>query len=142
MTEAKIAGWLLKTEPGSYGWSDLVADGKTVWDGVKNNLALSHIRRMKKGDRVLVYHTGSEKAIVGLAKVTKDAYPDPKAKDPKLAVVDLAPDRPLKKAVPLSEVKARKDLQAFPLVRLSRLSVMPVTPAEWTILMGMAGEKG
>lgn len=140
--ETRPAGWLLKTEPSGYSWNDLKSEGKTTWDGVRNSLALSHIRSMKKGDRVLIYHTGSEKAIIGLARVTRDAYPDPKASDPKVVVVDLAPDRVLKETVTLSEVKARKELARFPLVRLSRLSVMPVSISEWGLIMEMAGEKG
>ncbi len=140
--KSKPAGWLLKTEPGTYSWNDLVSDGTTVWDGVKNSLALSHIRNMTRGDRVLIYHTGSEKAIVGLARVTRDAYSDPKAGDPRLAVVDLAPDRALRNPVTLAQVKATEELASFPLVRLSRLSAMPVTAGEWALIMSLAGEKG
>ena len=135
------AGWLLKTEPGSYSYEDLQKDGKAVWDGVKNSLALSHLRKMKQGDAVFIYHTGDVKAIIGLARVTKDAYPDPKSMDPKLAVVGLAPVRRLRKPVTLADIKARKDLAAFPLVRMSRLSVMPVSGEEWRAILAMAGEK-
>jgi predicted RNA-binding protein with PUA-like domain len=127
--------WLLKTEPSTYAFAQLQQDGKTVWDGVRNALALSHLRKMKKGDRVLIYHTGAEKAVVGIAKVVAGAYPDPKLDDPRFVVVDLAPDKPLAKPVPLATIKADPLLQAMPLVRISRLSVMPVTPEEWKRLL-------
>ena len=136
-----MAGWLLKTEPTVYSYADLERDQKTVWDGVSNNLALKYIRQMQKGDLALIYHTGEEKAIIGIAEVTGAAYADPKQSDPKLAVFDLKPKRRLARAVGLAEVKANEKLKDFELVRMARLSVMPVSEAVWNILMKMAGEK-
>jgi len=131
--------WLLKTEPSTYAFAQLVAEGTAVWDGVRNALALTHLRKMKKGDRALIYHTGAEKAVVGLAKLAASAYPDPKLDDPRLVVVDLAPEKPLAKPVPLASIKADPLLQGMPLVRISRLSVMPVTPEEWKRLLELGG---
>lgn len=136
-----MAGWLLKTEPSVYSYDDLERDQKTVWDGVSNNLALKHIRQVQKGDLALVYHTGEEKAIVGIAEVASAAYADPKQSDPKLAVFELKPKRRLAQAVSLAEVKANEKLKDFELVRMARLSVMPVSDAVWKVLMKMAGEK-
>ena len=132
------AGWLLKTEPGAYSWADLGRDGQTVWDGVKNALALRHLAAMGKGDRVLVYHTGDEKAAVGIASVVRAAYPDPKQKDPRLLVVELRAVRALRRPVPLSEMRANAKLKGFDLLRLPRLSVMPVNDAQWAAIMEMA----
>jgi len=123
--------WLVKEEPGTYGYDQFVRDGKTVWAGVKNPLAQIHLRAIRKSDRILYYHTGSEKAVVGIAKATRDAYPDPSDSSGKFFVVDLAPEKKLAKPVPLSAIKADKIFATFPLVRISRLSVMPVTDAEW-----------
>lgn len=131
--------WLLKTEPSTYAFAQLEKDGHTVWDGVRNALALSHLRKMKKGDRVLVYHTGAEKSVVGIARVAASAYPDPGQNDPRLVVVDLAPEKPLARPVPLATIKADPALQDMPLVRISRLSVMPVTPEEWKRLLELGG---
>ena len=136
-----MAGWLLKTEPSVYSYGDLERDQKTVWDGVSNNLALKHIRQVQKGDLALVYHTGEEKAIVGIAEVASAAYADPKQNDPKLAVFELKPKRRLARAVSLAEVKANEKLKEFELVRMGRLSVMPVTDAVWKVLMKMAEEQ-
>jgi predicted RNA-binding protein with PUA-like domain len=128
------ACWLLKTEPSTYSWQDLVRDKRTVWDGITNAAALIAIRQMKQGDEALIYHSGGERAIVGIAKIVKGAYQDPKRDDPKLAVVDVAPVKPLAEAVPLAAIKARTDLADFALVRISRLSTMPVTPAQRNVL--------
>jgi predicted RNA-binding protein with PUA-like domain len=136
-----MAGWLLKTEPTVYSYDDLERDRKTVWDGVSNNLASKHIRQVQKGDLALVYHTGEEKAIVGIAEIASAAYPDPNQSDPKLAVFEIKPKRKLARAVGLAEVKANEKLKDFELVRMARLSVMPVSDAVWKILMTMAGEK-
>jgi predicted RNA-binding protein with PUA-like domain len=136
-----MAGWLLKTEPTVYSYDDLERDRKTVWDGVSNNLALKHIRQVQKGDLALVYHTGEEKAIVGIAEIASAAYPDPKQSDAKLAVFEIKPKRKLARAVGLAEVKANEKLKDFELVRMARLSVMPVSDSVWKILMTMAGEK-
>jgi predicted RNA-binding protein with PUA-like domain len=132
------ARWLFKSEPSAYSWGDLERDGHAVWDGVKNALALRHLSAVGKGDEVLVYHTGDEKAAIGIAEVTRAAYPDPKQKDARLLVVDLRPRRPLARPVTLAEMRANKKLAGFDLLRLPRLSVMPVPAASWTAIMEMA----
>ncbi|HEX8324958.1 MAG TPA: EVE domain-containing protein [Tepidisphaeraceae bacterium] len=126
-----MALWLLKTEPDDYAYDDLVRDKACVWDGVANALALKHIRAIQKGDRVFVYHTGKEKAVVGIATVTKSAYADPKADDPKLSVVDLKPAKKLKRPVTLGQMKADKAFEGWDLLRIGRLSAMPVPTALW-----------
>jgi predicted RNA-binding protein with PUA-like domain len=118
--------WLLKTEPDAYSFADLERDRATVWDGVTNNAALANIRRIHRGDDVLVYHTGKEKAVVGRARATSDPYPDPKASDEKIVVFDLAPVEPLPRPVTLAEIKADDAFADWQLVRLPRLSVMEV----------------
>jgi predicted RNA-binding protein with PUA-like domain len=123
--------WLFKEEPSSYNFEEFRKDGRTVWAGVKNPLAQKHLRSVKKGDRILYYHTGNEKAVVGIAKAAGDAYPDPKDKTGKAVVVDVVPDRSLARPVTLAEIKASKAFVSFPLTRLPRLSVMPVTDTEW-----------
>jgi len=123
--------WLFKEEPSSYSFDDFVKDGKTTWSGVKNPVAQKHLHSVKRGDRVFYYHTGGEKAVVGVAKATGDAYADPNDKTGKAAVVDIAPVRKLARPVTLAEIKADASFKTFPLVRISRLSVMPVTDAEW-----------
>jgi predicted RNA-binding protein with PUA-like domain len=123
--------WIVKTEPSTYSWSDLERDGKAVWDGVHNPVAIRNLSEMKPGDDVLIYHTGSEKAVVGLAKLTKAAYPDPKEKDPKLLVVELAPVRRLAAPVTLTEIKADPLFKDSPLVRQGRLSVVPLTEEQF-----------
>src|SRR5215475_5726643 len=133
-----MAYWLLKTEPTVYSYADLEKDKKTVWDSVSNNLALKHIRSMHKGDLVLIYHTGEEKALAGVAEVVSEPYPDPKEKDSKLAVVEVKPKERLGRSVPLSEIKAQSQLRDFELVRLPRLSVMPVSESVWKHLLEMA----
>jgi predicted RNA-binding protein with PUA-like domain len=133
-----MARWLLKTEPDCYTWDDLMRDRKTVWDGVANALALKHIRSVHQGDEALIYHTGKEKAAVGIARITSDAYADPKQKDEKLAVFDLVPLRPLKRPVRLAEIKADSAFAQWELVRMSRLSVMPVPEKLWKRIMEMA----
>lgn len=131
--------WLVKTEPDSYSWSALVKDKKTVWDGVRNFQARSNLKKMEKGDIVLVYHTGDEKAIVGLAHISQSAYPDPEDAD--WVVVELAPDKPLKKPVTLAQIKSDKRLTDMVLVRASRLSVQPVKPAEFKIITELSEAK-
>ncbi len=133
-----MAYWLLKTEPTAYSYADLERDEKTTWDGVSNNLALKHIRAMHKGDLALIYHSGDEKAIVGIAEVVSDPYPDPKLQDDKRVVVDLKPKKRLSRPVPLAAVKAKKELARFELVRMPRLSVMPVSRELWHTLLAMA----
>jgi predicted RNA-binding protein with PUA-like domain len=131
--------WLLKTDPADYTYDDLEREGRAVWDGVANNLALQNIRKIRKGDALVIYHTGDEKAIVGLAAAASDAYPDPRENNDKLAVIDVQPRRRAKAAVTLAAIKAVPELASFPLVRLPRLSVMPITEAEWQRLRRMAG---
>src|SRR5262245_23850623 len=123
--------WLFKEEPSSYSFAQFSKDGSTVWAGVKNPLAQKHLRSVRKGDNVFYYHTGNEKAVVGIARATGDAYPDPKDKSGKLFVVDIAPVRELAQPVSLAAIKASKAFATFPLTRLPRLSVMPVTDSEW-----------
>ncbi len=131
--------WLLKTEPSDYSQTDLERDVRTTWDGVSNNLALKHLRNMKRGDLAFIYHTGKERALVGIAEVISDPYPDPGKNDAKLVVVDVKAKEALPQIVSLAEVKADSEFSDFPLVRLPRLSVMPVTPAQWNRLLAMAG---
>jgi predicted RNA-binding protein with PUA-like domain len=128
--------WLLKTEPSTYSYDDLEKEGRAVWDGVKNRFALRNLREMKAGDRVVVYHTGGEKAAVGLAEVTREAYPDPKAKDPRLLVVDLKPKGRLAAPVTLATIKQQAIFADSPLVRQGRLSVVPLTAPQWKALTG------
>jgi predicted RNA-binding protein with PUA-like domain len=123
--------WLFKEEPTHYSYDDLVKDGKTSWTGVKNALAQKHLRSVKKGDRIFYYHTGDERSVVAVAKAVTDAYADPKDKSGKLAAVDVAPVRKLPRPVTLAEIKAKASFKDFPLVRISRLSVMPVSDKEW-----------
>jgi len=127
--------WLLKTEPGEYSYDDLEREGEGRWDGVANPVALRNLRAMKKGDRLLVYHTGDEKAAVGLAEVVREAYPDPKAKGGKLVVVDVAPVVRLARPVTLAEIKAMQEFAESPLVRQGRLSVVPLTAAQWKAVL-------
>jgi predicted RNA-binding protein with PUA-like domain len=133
-----MAYWLLKTEPDCYSWDELVRDKSTVWDGVSNALALKYIRSMKKGDLALIYHTGDEKAAVGVAEVRSEAYPDPKGEDERLAVVDLKPKKKLGRPVTLAEVKADKAFDGWDLIRNSRLSAMPVPEPMWARIMELS----
>jgi predicted RNA-binding protein with PUA-like domain len=130
--------WLLKTEPSTYGYDDLERDGQTRWDGVTNPVALRNLREMKVGDAVAIYHTGDEKAVVGTALVVKEAYPDPKGKNPKLVVVDIRSVGRAKRPVTLAEIKALPVFAESPLVRQGRLSVVPLTKAQWTALAELA----
>ena len=123
--------WLLKTEPSAYSYDDLEREGRARWDGVKNPAALRNLRAMKKGDRVLVYHTGDEKAVVGTAEVAGEAYPDPKFKGGVFVVVDLEPRGRLARPVTLAEIRAMPAFAESPLVRQGRLSVVPVDAAQW-----------
>lgn len=130
--------WLVKEEPTHYSFDQFVADGSTVWSGVKNPLAQKNLRAMQKGDRVFYYHTGNEKAVVGTAKVTVAAYPDPKDRSGRLVVVELVPEKKLPRPVTLAEIKAAGRFADFPLVRLPRLSVMPVTDDQWAAIEAMS----
>jgi len=133
-----MAYWILKTEPSAYSFDQLERERTAVWDGVSNPLALKHLREMQPGDEALIYHTGNEKAVVGLARVTSAAYPDPKAKDPKLVVVELKPGKRLQRPVTLAAIKAEPVFQDLVLVRMPRLSVVPATAAQWKKLLEMA----
>jgi len=130
--------WLLKTEPSVYSFQQLQKDKKTMWDGVKNNLALKNLKDIKKGDEILIYHTGDEKAAVGIARALGGAYPDPSQKNPRMLVVDIEAVKSLPRPVTLAEVKANKKLANFDLVRLSRLSIMKVSDEQWETMEGMA----
>lgn len=126
--------WLLKTEPSEYAYDDLEKAGHATWDGVTNPVALRNLRLVKKGDRAILYHTGDEKAAVGIARVTRAAYPDPKAGDPKRVVVDLEPLARLPKPVSLALIKSLAVFAESPLVRQGRLSVVPLSAAQWAAL--------
>lgn len=128
--------WLLKTEPSAYSYADLEREGRAVWDGVTNPAALKNLRAMNVGDAVVIYHTGDERAAVGLAGVVRAAYPDPKAKDPRLVAVDLKPVRRLAKPVTLDAIKATAAFKDSPLVRQGRLSVVPLSAEQWKALTG------
>jgi predicted RNA-binding protein with PUA-like domain len=132
--------WLLKSEPDhDYGYDDLERDGTTTWNGVGNNLALKHMRAVRRGDQALLYHTGKEKAAVGIVEVTRDAYPDPQAGDERIVAFDIKAVRRLARPVTLAEVKADPEFADFLLVRMSRLSVMPVSAAHWHRILQMGG---
>ena len=130
--------WLFKTEPSAYSFQQLQNDRKTVWDGVKNNLALKNLKDIQKDDEILIYHTGDEKAVVGVARALSGAYPDPGKKDPKLLVVDIEALKPLPRPVTLAEVKGNSKLKNFDLARLPRLSIMKVSDEQWKLIEGMA----
>jgi predicted RNA-binding protein with PUA-like domain len=133
-----MAQWLIKSDPETYAIDDLKRDGRTVWDGVANPTALIHLRKMKKGDRLFIYHSGDDKAVVGIAEAVSEPYPDPQKSDPKLVVVDIRYREHLRKPVPLAVIKKRKDMADFPLVTISRLSVMPVTSVQWETLLDLS----
>ena len=130
--------YLFKEEPTHYSFDDLVRDKKTSWTGVRNALAQKHLRSVRNGDRIFYYHTGDEKAVVGVMKAIGDAYPDPKDKTGKLYAVDVVPVEKLPRPVTLAEIKAKASFKDFPLVRISRLSVMPVSEKEWAEIEKMA----
>jgi predicted RNA-binding protein with PUA-like domain len=132
--------WLFKEEPDHYSYDELAGDKRAVWSGVRNPLAQKHLRAVKKGDRIFYYHTGNEKAVVGVAKALGDAYPDPADKAGKQYVVDVGPVKRLPARVTLSQIKADPAFKTFPLVRISRLSVMPVTDVEWARIERLAGQ--
>ena len=132
--------WLFKEEPTHYSYDSLVKDKQTVWSGVKNPLAQKHLRSVKKGDRIFYYHTGDEKSVVGIARALGDAYADPKDKTGKQSVVDVAPVKKLAQPVTLASIKADAAFKSFPLVRISRLSVMPVSDDEWEGILAKSGK--
>jgi predicted RNA-binding protein with PUA-like domain len=130
--------WLVKQEPSSYSWSDFVAEGQTSWTGVRNYTARNNLRKMRVGDEVLFYHSGEEKAVVGIAKVMRTAYPDPTAKEGDWSTLDLAPIKPLRRPVALRDIKSNLQLKRIPLVRQSRLSVMPLDERAFREIVRMA----
>jgi len=136
-----MAHWLVKSEPSVYSWEQYVKDKQTYWDGVRNYAARLHLKAMKTGDEVLFYHSNEGTEIVGIARVIKEFYQDPTTDDDAWVAVDLKPVRRLKKPVTLEQIKADKRLANMALVRIGRLSVQPVTDAEWELIMEMAGEK-
>ena len=135
-----MAHWLMKSEPESYGWDDLVRDGGTEWDGVRNNAARLHLKAMKPGDEAFFYHSMSDKAVVGIMNVTRGAEPDPKA--PEWVRVRVEPVKPLVTPVTLAAIKAEPSLAKMELIRQSRLSVAPVRDEEWEKVIAMGGGKG
>jgi predicted RNA-binding protein with PUA-like domain len=134
--------WLVKTEPEAYAWADLVKDGKTVWTGVRNYQARNNLKAMRKGDAVFFYHSVSEKQIVGLARVGKEAYADPTATEGDWVCVEIVPNKPLAKPVTLETIKADKILTDMALVRNSRLSVTPVSERQFQRVLELGGTKG
>ncbi|HUY13768.1 MAG TPA: EVE domain-containing protein [Terriglobia bacterium] len=130
--------WLFKSDPEHYSFDDLERDRQTVWDGISNNLALKHLRSARRGDLTLIYHTGEERAVVGMAEVLSDPYVDPRQDDPKRAVVDVRAKERLQRPVTLDEIKKQSALKSFDLVRLPRLSVMPVTEEHWKTILSMS----
>ena len=133
-----MAYWLMKSEPESYGWANLVRDGGTEWDGVRNNAARLHLKAMKAGDEALFYHSMSDKAVVGIMRITREAQPDPKDKD--WVSVRVEPVKPLARPVTLAEIKAEPRLARMELIRQSRLSVAPVRDDEWKAVLELAGK--
>jgi predicted RNA-binding protein with PUA-like domain len=131
--------WLVKQEPSAYSWSDFVRERRTSWTGVRNYTARNNLRRMGKGDEVLFYHSGDEKAVVGIAKVAREVYPDKTAKEGDWSTVDLAPVKTLPRPITLAAIKAEPRLKKILLVRLPRLSVMPMSPAEFRLILRMSG---
>ncbi len=129
--------WLVKSEPEAYSWGDLVKDGKTAWTGVRNFQARNNLQAMKKNDLVLFYHSVSEKAIVGLAKVATEAYPDATSDDPRWVTIDLAPERDFKDKVTLDQIKKDSRLENIALLKQSRLSVMPLKAEEFEVILGL-----
>ena len=133
-----MAHWLVKSEPNTYSFADLERDGRTVWDGVRNNAAALHLKAMKVGDEVLYYHSQEGLAVVGVAKVVKEAFPDETDPAGRFVAVELAPVRELKRPVTLQEMKANPALSALEMIRQGRLSVSPVRPDEWAAILKMA----
>lgn len=134
-----MANWLVKSEPNTYSFEDLQRDGRTVWDGVRNNAAALHLKAMKVGDEVLFYHSQEGLAVVGIAKVSKEAFPDASDPSGRFVAVELEPVRPLTSPVTLADMKANPALAEMAMIRQSRLSVSPVSPAEWAAILKMAG---
>ncbi len=136
-----MAHWLLKSEPFKYSWDQMVADGRTHWDGVRNHQAANNLKAMKKGDRAFFYHSNEGLEIVGVVEIVREAYPDPGDAAGRFVMVDVAPVKPVKKPVTLSAIKAEPRLAELALVRQSRLSVVPIADEEWKIICAMAGTR-
>jgi predicted RNA-binding protein with PUA-like domain len=134
--------WLMKSEPSAYSWDQLVKDGKTFWSGVRNYQASNNLKAMKKGDHAFFYHSNEGLAVVGICEIVKEYYPDHTDKDGKFGMVDVKPVMPMKKPVTMAEIKATPDLKDMVLVKNSRLSVQPVTAAQWKAVCKMGGVKG
>ena len=141
LKQITMAYWLVKSEPSTYSFDQLIKDKQTTWGGVRNYAARNHLKSMKKGDEVLFYHSNEGLEIVGIARVAKESYQDPTTDEKAWVVVDLKPYKRLKHPVPLTQIKTDKRLSDMALVRLGRLSVQPVTDAEWKVIMELAGEK-
>jgi predicted RNA-binding protein with PUA-like domain len=135
-----MACWLVKSEPGTYGWADLAREGRTTWDGVRNHAAALHLKSMTVGDEALFYHSGEGKAVVALARVSREAFPDTTDPAGRFVAVELEPVRALARPVTLAAMKAEPALSAMAMIRQSRLSVSPVTPAERSAILRLAGE--
>ena len=138
---AERSFWLVKSEPAKYGFADLQRDGRTVWDGVRNNQAALYLKAMRLGDQVLYYHSQEGLAVVGVAEVVREAFPDPTDASGRFVAVELAPVRALARPVTLAEMKANPALAGMAMFRQFRLSVCPVQPAEWSAILAMAGER-
>lgn len=137
---ARKAYWLLKTEPGTYSFEQLLKDGKTNWNDVRNYQARNYLRTISKGDLALIYHSGDDKSVVGVAEVIKEAYPDEDPAGGDWVQIDLRPKKPLKTKVSLSQIKSNPNLKTLPLIKQSRLSVMPITAEHFETLLGLGGE--
>jgi predicted RNA-binding protein with PUA-like domain len=137
-----MAYWLVKSEPGTWSWDDMVKAKRTEWDGVRNHQAKLHLKAMRKGDRVFFYHSGDQKAVVGTVEVVKEAYPDPGDPTGAFVMVDVKALAPFPKPVTLAAIKADGRFKDFGLVTFSRLSVVPVSPAHWAAISAMGGAKG
>ena len=136
-----MAHWLVKSEPSSYSWNRLVKEGRAQWDGVRNHQAAANLKAMKVGDRTFFYHSSEGLAVVGIAEITRTAYPDPSDKTGKFVMVDLKPVAPMKEPVTLAAIKAESKLKDVALIRQSRLSVMPIDAAAWKLICKMGGVK-
>ena len=134
-----MAYWLLKSEPSSYSWEQLVKDGRTHWNGVRNHQAANNLRAMQPGDRAFFYHSNEGKEIVGVAEIVRSFYPDPKDESGKFGMVDVAPIMPVERPVSLASMKTVPELAQFSLLKQSRLSVCPVSDREWAVICGLAG---
>src|SRR5438552_18504833 len=140
-TKPSTGPWMLKQEPETYSWDDFMRDGRTDWTGVRNFQARNNLKQMKVGDRVLFYHSGTGKCVVGIAEVAKAAYPDPTSNDPQWVAVDIKPVKSLKESVPLAAIRYNPKLSNLPLIRQSQLSVMPLTKEEFDTIVGMGTAK-